>query len=67
METVQRWTQIVGKVRMVNSPWLNHSWSVTPYVTPTGLTRPLSVRCSVVRHRTRGSAASVETEDVVAR
>lgn len=36
--TVQLWTQIVGKIRMVKMPWLNHSWHVTLYVSPTGLT-----------------------------
>ena len=35
--TVQLWTQIVGKIRLVNMPWLNHSWHVTLYVTPKGL------------------------------
>src|SRR6201985_2996813 len=36
--TVQLWTQIVGKIRLKNTPWLNHSWHVTLYVSPTGLT-----------------------------
>lgn len=36
--TVQLWTQIVGKIRLVNSPWLNHSWHVTLYVSGKGLT-----------------------------
>lgn len=36
--TLHLWTQIVGKVRLVQSPWLNHSWHVTLYVTATGLT-----------------------------
>jgi hypothetical protein len=31
------WTQIVGKVRMELSPFLNHWWHVTLYVTPRGL------------------------------
>lgn len=31
------WTQVVGKVRMVCGPWLNHSWGVTLYVTSRGL------------------------------
>ncbi len=31
------WTQIVGKVRLVQSPWVNHSWHVTLYVTARGL------------------------------
>ena len=36
--TVQMWTQIVGKIRLRNMPWLNHSWNSTLYVSPTGLT-----------------------------
>jgi hypothetical protein len=36
--TLHLWTQIVGKVRTANSPWLNHSWHVTLYVTARGLT-----------------------------
>jgi hypothetical protein len=36
--TLQLWTQIVGKIRLTKSPWLNHSWHVTLYVTPRGLT-----------------------------
>jgi hypothetical protein len=30
--------QIVGKVRLSKTPWLNHSWHVTLYVTARGLT-----------------------------
>lgn len=37
-ETLHMWTQIVGKVRMELSPFLNHWWHVTLYVTPRGLT-----------------------------
>jgi hypothetical protein len=36
--TLHLWTQIVGKIRLTKSPWLNHSWHVTLYVTPRGLT-----------------------------
>ena len=36
--TLQLWTQIVGKIRLTKSPWLNHSWHVTLYVTARGLT-----------------------------
>jgi hypothetical protein len=36
--TLQLWTQIVGKIRLVQTPWLNHSWHVTLYVTARGLT-----------------------------
>ena len=31
-------TQIVGKIRLARTPWLNHSWHVTLYVSPRGLT-----------------------------
>ena len=37
-ETLHRWTQIVGKVRLAQAPMLNHWWQVTLYVTPRGLT-----------------------------
>jgi len=36
--TLHMWMQIVGKIRLVQSPWVNHSWHVTLYVTPRGLT-----------------------------
>ena len=36
-ETLHLWTQIVGKVRLKLTPWLNHSWNVTLYVTARGL------------------------------
>jgi hypothetical protein len=32
------WTQVVGKVRLALSPWVNHSWHVTLYVSARGLT-----------------------------
>lgn len=32
------YTQIVGKYRLARTPWLNHSWHATLYVTPRGLT-----------------------------
>jgi hypothetical protein len=37
-ETLLRWTQVVGKVRMVLTPLVNHWWNVTLYVTSRGLT-----------------------------
>ena len=37
-ETLHLWTQIVGKIRLARTPWLNHSWHVTLYVTARGLT-----------------------------
>lgn len=40
-DTLQLWTQIVGKVRMVNEPTVNHWWNVPLYVTARGLTTSL--------------------------
>jgi len=36
--TLHLWTQIVGKIRLIRTPWLNHSWHATLYVTSRGLT-----------------------------
>jgi hypothetical protein len=36
--TLHLWTQIVGKYRFAQTPWINHSWHATFYVTPRGLT-----------------------------
>jgi hypothetical protein len=36
--TLQLWTQIVGKVRLSLTPWLNHGWQVPLYVSARGLT-----------------------------
>jgi hypothetical protein len=42
--TLQLWTQIVGKVRLKLTPWLNHGWHVPLYVTARGLgTSPIPV------------------------
>jgi hypothetical protein len=38
---LHQWTQIVGKVRLRKSPWQNHSWHVSLYVEPQGLTTGL--------------------------
>jgi hypothetical protein len=37
-ETLHLWTQVIGKVRLAQTPWLNHSWHVPLYVTARGLT-----------------------------
>jgi hypothetical protein len=37
-QTLHMWTQIVGKVRLTKTPWINHSWHVTLYATARGLT-----------------------------
>jgi Family of unknown function (DUF5996) len=45
--TLHMWTQIVGKIRLIQTPWINHSWHVTLYVTSRGLTT------SPITHGTR--------------
>ena len=37
-DTLQLWTQVVGKIRLELTPWQNHSWHVALYVTARGLT-----------------------------
>lgn len=37
LATLHLWTQIIGKIRLAKSAWLNHSWGVPLYVTARGL------------------------------
>lgn len=37
-DTLHRWTQVVGKVRLALAPMVNHWWQVALYVTARGLT-----------------------------
>ncbi len=54
-------TQIVGKVRLAQTPWMNHSWHVTLYVTARGLstspiahgTRTFEIEFDFVNHQLR--------------
>lgn len=39
--TLHRWTQIVGKVKLESTPFLNEWWNVAFFVTPTGMTTGL--------------------------
>src|SRR5688572_24390253 len=42
--TLQLWTQIVGKIRLALTPWLNHGWHVPLYVSTRGLsTSPVPI------------------------
>jgi hypothetical protein len=57
-KTLHMWTQIVGKIRLGLTPWINHSWHVTLYVTPRGLTtssmyvgaRPIQIDFDFIDH-----------------
>ncbi len=39
-DTLHLWTQIIGKIRVAQTPWLNHSWHVTQQLSVRGLTTP---------------------------
>ena len=41
LETLHLFTQVVGKVRVARTPWVNHSWQSTLYVSARGLTTSL--------------------------
>lgn len=57
--TLHRWIQIVGKIRLVQSPWVNHCWHVTLYVSTSGLTtsaiaygnRSFQIDFDFIKHR----------------
>lgn len=41
LETLQLWTQIIGKVRLAQTPWVNHAWHSALHVSARGLTTSL--------------------------
>jgi hypothetical protein len=59
-------SQIIGKLRLAKTPWVNHSWHVALYVTPRGLStsaipegnRSFEVLFDFIAHRVR-----IETSD----
>jgi hypothetical protein len=59
LATLHLWTQVVGKVRLALTPWLNHGWHVPLYVHPRGLrtstmhlgSRMLEIDFDFVGHR----------------
>lgn len=70
--TLHRWTQIVGKVRTAKSPWVNHSWHVTLYVTSRGLTtspipdgsRTFQLDFDFIDHRLRFLTSDGESKEL---
>lgn len=38
LATLHMWCQVVGKIRLAQSPWINHSWHATFYLTARGIT-----------------------------
>jgi hypothetical protein len=70
-ETLQLWTQIVGKVRLALTPWVNHGWQVPLYVTARGLgTSPipighesLEIEFDFIDHRLAARTSRGETRE----
>ena len=66
--TLQLWTQVVGKVRLALSPWLNHGWHVPLYVDARGLgssiihapSGPFELGFDLVAHRLVVRSAAAE-------
>jgi Family of unknown function (DUF5996) len=67
--TLHRWCQIVGKIRLALMPWINHSWHVTLYVSPRGLTtgpmpagaKSLQIDFDFIAHELRISTSENES------
>lgn len=59
--TLHLWTQVVGKVRLVQTPWLNHGWHVPLYVTARGLST------SAIPHGSRVFEIELDFNDHVLR
>jgi hypothetical protein len=68
-DTLHMWLQIVGKIRLAQSPPINHSWHTTLYVTSHGLTtspiphgeRTFQINLDLVAHRLVIMASDGET------
>jgi uncharacterized protein DUF5996 len=70
--TLHLWTQIVGKIRLAQTPWLNHSWHVVLYVSAGGLTtsaipygdRSFQLDFDFLDHVLRASASDGGQEEI---
>jgi hypothetical protein len=73
--TLHLWTQVVGKIRLSRTPWLNHTWHVPLYVTSRGLgtslipagARPFEMEFDFNRHQLEISVAGGERRQVALR
>jgi hypothetical protein len=64
--TLHRWLQIVGKIRLAQTPWTNHSWHVTLYLTSRGLTTsaiPYGTRTFEIHFDFIGHRVGIGTSD----
>ena len=71
--TLHLFTQVIGKIRLAKSPWLNHSWHVTLYVSARGLTtspipdgaRTFAIDFDFIDHILRATALSASLRSPV--
>lgn len=69
-KTIHLWTQIVGKIKIARLPWINHSWHVTLFLIPTGLTtgdipseeKHFQINFDFVKHILQIATSKGETE-----
>ena len=74
-ETLHRWTQIVGKVRLASTPLVNHWWNVTLRVNSRGLVAPANIHSArtfdivfdFVEHQLRIATSDGRTESLALR
>lgn len=70
--TLHMWTQIIGKIRLAQTPMVNHWWNVTLYVTARGLTtsaipygsRTFQIDFDFIEHRLHIVTSDGETRTV---
>jgi hypothetical protein len=65
-DTLHRWMQIVGKIRLAQTPLVNHWWNVTLYVTARGLTTspmPYGARTFAITFDFIDHVLRIETSD----
>ena len=71
-DALHLWTQVIGKVRLAATPWLNHSWHVPFYVNARGLTtsaiyaqqRAFEIEFDFVDHRLRMTSSDGGREEL---
>lgn len=64
------WAQVVGKYRLAHTPWVNHSWHATLYVTTRGLTtgpvpdrgRSITLEFDFLEHKLAAEAEGGRTD-----
>jgi hypothetical protein len=69
-EALHLYAQIVGKYRLANTPWVNHSWHATFYVNARGITTSMvpdgpgmEIELDLLRHRVVGTTFDGRQEE----